>query len=82
MILNCSVCDHCGNQTYFSSEPAENDGFEFWFCKMTIQEKAKENKPWVQKMRSSTFCNKNCLIEYFKSKLDMKGNVIDEAQGS
>lgn len=80
MILNYSVCDHCGNRAQIIKEEKESESFEFFFCSLTIKEAVQGHKPYPNKFQSSTFCNRNCLIEYLKNKLDMKGNFINEVK--
>ena len=66
MIVHMNVCDFCGSQTQIQSGSFCGLYANFYIAP-TI-----EKAPWPIKYVEKTFCNKQCLMEFFKENVNDK----------
>jgi len=86
MIVHFSVCDHCSAQRQIgnpidgeSSDSYAINGFEFCFCVIDLTASIKNGgSSFGKKYTSGTFCNKDCLIEFFKENMKKDGKLKNE----
>lgn len=72
MIVYFNVCDHCGNQ----NEIKEGDSqFVLSFTTQSAHEFIKKGRPYPSKDFQGTFCDKECMINYFQEFLSHNGKL-------
>jgi hypothetical protein len=80
MIVHYNVCDQCGNQSQLDTAESESSGgFEFCFMIQDIVASLEHDKfRSKQSMKSVTFCDKECLLEYLKLHLTENGQFKEK----
>lgn len=79
MIVHYNVCDQCGNQTQVDlSEDGENKGFEFSFATQDLVACLEKDRFRTAKMKTGTFCDKDCLLEYLKAHIAENGQIKEK----
>lgn len=78
MIVNYNVCDQCGNQNEIQSGSL-GSGIDVTFTIIptyqTIENRGGYNR---DKQTNGTFCDKECMLEWFKANLSINGMMKEQ----
>jgi len=80
MIVYYNVCDQCGNQNQIDpSEDSDNKGFEFAFSSQDLVACLEKDRFKTTKMRTATFCDRECMLEFLKVNISESGQIKEKA---